>query len=138
VNGLFVLANPQFVDRAIRRHQTGEAGNWSVRNESCDLRLRSIRKAERFGTAKAQESGLIGRIFGRRALADQKKSIIVRSGSGPGSELGRPVGVAKAVLLLSHFLTFYTIRVVYIYLSKVTILSPDARDASALGIFMLG
>jgi AcrB/AcrD/AcrF family len=42
-------------------------------------------------------------------------------GSGAGSELRRPLGIAiVGGLLLSQFLTLFTTPIVYIYLSKLT------------------
>jgi hydrophobe/amphiphile efflux-1 (HAE1) family protein len=52
-------------------------------------------------------------------------------GTGPGSELRRPLGIAiVGGLLLSQFLTLYTTPVIYIYLSKVVSLWRPARPAA--------
>jgi hydrophobe/amphiphile efflux-1 (HAE1) family protein len=49
-------------------------------------------------------------------------------GTGPGSELRRPLGIAiVGGLLLSQFLTLYTTPVIYIYLSKIGRLRWSAR-----------
>ncbi len=51
-------------------------------------------------------------------------------GTGPGSELRRPLGIAiVGGLLLSQFLTLYTTPVVYIYLSKIVNLWRSAEPA---------
>jgi hydrophobe/amphiphile efflux-1 (HAE1) family protein len=53
-------------------------------------------------------------------------------GTGPGSELRRPLGIAiVGGLLLSQFLTLYTTPVIYIYLSRIGMLWRPAVPAPA-------
>jgi hydrophobe/amphiphile efflux-1 (HAE1) family protein len=53
-------------------------------------------------------------------------------GTGPGSELRRPLGIAiVGGLLLSQFLTLYTTPVIYIYLSKIGTLWRPPMSAAA-------
>jgi Cu/Ag efflux pump CusA len=50
-------------------------------------------------------------------------------GTGPGSELRRPLGITIiGGLLLSQFVTLFTTPVIYIYLSKLKTLFRPRRD----------
>jgi multidrug efflux pump subunit AcrB len=65
-------------------------------------------------------------------------SLPLALGSGAGSELRRPLGIAiVGGLLLSQFLTLFTTPVMYIYLSKITHRSYGDQGRGQRNVFPL-
>jgi HAE1 family hydrophobic/amphiphilic exporter-1 len=98
------------VDFAIQRRAVGMSADEAIR-EACLLRFRPIMMTT------------FAAIFGALPIA---------LGSGAGSELRQPLGVAVVGgLLVSQLLTLYITPVVYLYLDKVDRLLKHRLDPTA-------